>query len=86
MCDLIITPDTLTMHLALALKKPTIALFTSTSPTEIYDYGRLKKVVAECTCSCCYEKRCNKHAICCSNSITVDEIMNKINEIETEEL
>lgn len=45
-CSLILSADTLAMHLALGLKIPAIALFTCTSPSEIYDYGRLKKVIS----------------------------------------
>jgi heptosyltransferase-2 len=45
-CSLIITGDTLAMHFALALKIPTVAIFTCTSPDEIYDYGRMEKVIS----------------------------------------
>jgi heptosyltransferase-2 len=45
-CSLIITGDTLTMHFALALKIPTVAIFTCTTPHEIYDYGRMEKVIS----------------------------------------
>lgn len=45
-CDLVVCGDTLTMHLALALGLPTIAIFTCTSPAEIHGYGRLVKVVS----------------------------------------
>lgn len=44
-CRVIVTGDTLAMHLALALHKPTVALFLCTSPAEIYSYGRLTKLV-----------------------------------------
>ena len=45
-CDAIVSGDTLAMHLALALGKPTTAVFTCTSPWEIHGYGRLEKVVS----------------------------------------
>jgi heptosyltransferase-2 len=45
-CAVVVTGDSLTMHLALALQKPTVAIFTCTSPHEIYDYGRLIKIVS----------------------------------------
>lgn len=45
-CSAIVTGDTLTMHLALALERPTVAIFTCTSPWEIYDYGILQKVIS----------------------------------------
>ena len=34
------------MHLALGLKKPSVAFFTCTPPWEIEDYGRMTKVVS----------------------------------------
>lgn len=45
-CSFVVTGDTLAMHLALALEIPSLVIFTCTSPTEIYDYGILKKVVS----------------------------------------
>ena len=44
--SLVVSVDTLTLHLALALGKPTAAIFTCTSPNEIYGYGRLRKIVS----------------------------------------
>jgi heptosyltransferase II len=80
-CDLVITPDTLTMHLALALKKQVIALFTSTSANEIYDYGRLVKLISPVDCGCCYKKRCDDHKFVCTKGITVDMIKNIVDEL-----
>ncbi len=45
-CGLIVTGDTLALHIALALKIKVIAIFTCTSPTEIHGYGRMVKVVS----------------------------------------
>jgi heptosyltransferase-2 len=45
-CSYIISGDTLAMHVAMAYKKPCIAIFNCTSPDEIYDYGILKKIVS----------------------------------------
>jgi len=43
-CDKVITTDTMALHLATALKRPTIALFFSTAYWEIEDYNRIKKI------------------------------------------
>ncbi len=43
---LLVTGDSLPMHLALALRIPTMAFFTCTSPWEIYDYGVLRKLIS----------------------------------------
>lgn len=44
-CSLIVSGDTLAMHLALAYRLPVVALFNCTSAAEIYDYGLLKKMI-----------------------------------------
>ena len=45
-CNLVVTGDTLALHIALALKKKVVAIFICTSPAEIYDYGRMTKIVS----------------------------------------
>jgi len=44
--EIVVTTDSLTLHLALGLQKKVVAIFTSTSPWEIHGYGRLEKVVS----------------------------------------
>jgi len=70
-CGLIICPDTFGMHVAIALKKRVIALFNSTSPHEIYDYGRLTKVVSPLYEELFYVKEYNENL---SSSIDVQKI------------
>jgi len=43
--DILICGDTLAMHLGIYLRKKVIALFLCTSPWEIYDYGRVVKII-----------------------------------------
>lgn len=45
-CDLIVTGDTLALHLATGLKKKTVALFFCTPSWQIEDYKFLKKIVS----------------------------------------
>ena len=45
-CECIVCGDTLAMHLGLALRKNVVAIFTCTSPHEIYDYQRMIKIVS----------------------------------------
>jgi heptosyltransferase-2 len=45
-CALVLTGDTLAMHVALALGIPTVAVFTCTSPWEIHGYSIMEKVVS----------------------------------------
>lgn len=79
LCDLIITPDTMTMHLAIALKKPTVAIFTCTSAAEIYGYGRVTKMVAEVKCKCSYKRKCYDydHEVCI-RAIKVEDIVKEV--------
>ncbi len=45
-CEVIVCGDTLDMHIALALKKNVVALFNCTPHYEIYDYGRMIKIIS----------------------------------------
>jgi heptosyltransferase-2 len=72
-CRYVVTGDTLTMHIAIALRKPTIAVFGPTSAPEIYDYGRLTKVVSPIECICCYLRTCDKSPHC-MDLITLDAL------------
>ncbi len=56
--DLIVTSDTLGMHIAIALQKPVVALFGPTCPQEIDLYGRGVKLFAGIPCSPCYRQTC----------------------------
>ncbi|MBT3404866.1 glycosyltransferase family 9 protein [archaeon] len=46
LCKIIISADSLALHISLALKKPTIGLFFVTSYSEVEDYNLLKKIIA----------------------------------------
>lgn len=46
LCNAMICGDSLSLHVSLALKKKTIALFFCTSPDEVEGYGLLKKIVS----------------------------------------
>jgi len=73
LCDIIVTSDTLAMHIALALKKKVIVLVGSTSITEIELYGLGSKVYPEMPCLCCYKRKCNIRPNCMDN-ISVDRV------------
>jgi len=45
-CEYIVGGDTLAMHIGLALRKKVVAIFTCTSPYEIYDYQRMIKIIS----------------------------------------
>jgi len=77
-CDLLIGSDTGPMHIAGALRVPTITLFGPTSPSHISDvgYGGLHKQLqaSPTVCSTCYKRKCNLYEKC-MNTITVQEVL-----------
>ena len=74
--DLVVSSDTLGMHLAIALKKPVIALFGPTCPQEIDLYGRGAKIFLGTECSPCYRQSC-PDAVCMSR-ITPEQVLAEI--------
>jgi len=58
-CDVVVTGDTLAMHLSLALGRRTVVLFGPTSAAEIDLYGLGEKVVPDMTCLSCYKNSCD---------------------------
>jgi lipopolysaccharide heptosyltransferase III len=77
--DLVVTSDTLGMHLAIALKKPVVALFGPTCPQEIDLYGRGAKLFQGTGCSPCYRQTC-PDAICMSQ-ITPDRVFAEVDKL-----
>jgi lipopolysaccharide heptosyltransferase III len=58
-CAVVVTGDTLAMHLSLALGRRTVVLFGPTSAPEIELYGLGEKVVPDMTCLSCYKTSCD---------------------------
>ena len=58
-CDVVVTGDTLAMHLSLALGKRTVVVFGPTSAPEIELYGLGEKVVPDMSCLSCYKTSCD---------------------------
>jgi len=79
LCDLIITSDSLAMHIAIALKKHVIVFFGPTSSAEIELYGRGIKIEAPIECVCCYLTKCSKSPTCMDN-LTVDILFERVKE------
>ncbi|MEW6007101.1 MAG: glycosyltransferase family 9 protein [bacterium] len=64
LCDIVVTGDTLALHIATALEKKIVALFGPTSHNEIDLYNRGKKLHSEMDCLCCYKNDCNVSPNC----------------------
>jgi lipopolysaccharide heptosyltransferase III len=72
-CHLVITGDTLAMHLSLALNRRTIVLFGPTNAAEIEMYGLGEKVVPRMECLSCYKPTCD-FVPNCMELITTDMV------------
>lgn len=75
LCKKMICSDSFSLHISLALDKPTIGLFFCTTPHEVEDYGLLKKIVSPL-----YEKffpeKQDQYSEELINSITTEEVLN----------
>ncbi|MBI2106973.1 glycosyltransferase family 9 protein [Candidatus Woesearchaeota archaeon] len=74
-CDLIITGDTLALHLAIGLKKKTIALFFCAPPWQIEDYSFFKKIISPLLDKYYMDDRYIEELV---NSISVDEVLGAV--------
>jgi ADP-heptose:LPS heptosyltransferase len=78
LCDVMVTGDTLGMHVATALAKRTIVLFGPTSAAEIELYDRGVKVLPEgMDCLCCYLSDCDVRPACMQR-IDVDRVFTEV--------
>ncbi len=70
-CRVVVTGDTLALHLALALKRPTLSFFGPTCPQEIDMFGCGEKLVTSKDCAPCYKQSCTSTPSC-MEAITPD--------------
>lgn len=70
--DLMISSDSLAMHLAISQSVPTLVFFSPTSAAEIDAFGRCEKVVSLAPDYCSYAKNCD------NSTITAARIIDKM--------
>jgi len=63
-CSLLVTGDTLAMHLAIGLRVPVLVILGATCHQEIELYGRGAKIISDFQCSPCYLSACPKEITC----------------------
>ena len=75
-CKVIISQDSLCIHMALAFKKMIIGLFGPTDPQEIYSYGnsRIIHTKQKCEIMPCYRPVCSTQ-LNCMEHIELDQIV-----------
>ncbi len=62
--DVVLTGDSLGMHMAIGLEKEVVAWFGPTSPAEIDLYGRGEKMVTDFGCAPCWSRGCSESVSC----------------------
>lgn len=73
-CQVLVTGDTMALHVAVACGVPSVALFGPTCAAEIDLYGRGEKVVSRLACGPCYRRSCGV-APSCMDSISLEEVV-----------
>lgn len=63
-CAVLVTGDSLGMHLAIAEKRPAIVLFGPTCAQEIELYDRGEKIISKLPCVPCYRPNCDRASTC----------------------
>ena len=77
--DIVVSSDTLGMHLAIAQEKKVVALFGSTCPQEIELYDRGVKLYTGVDCSPCYKQTCDDMK--CMAKITPEQVFEVIQKL-----
>jgi len=80
-CNKIISGDSFALHVALALKKPTIGLFFCTPSNEVEDYGLLKKLTSPKLYDF-FPEKCDQYDEDLTKSISAQEVLDALDEIE----
>ncbi|MBI3542892.1 MAG: glycosyltransferase family 9 protein [Deltaproteobacteria bacterium] len=81
-CDLVVTGDTLAMHLALATETPTVVLFGSTCEQEVDLYGLGRKLVGRPACAPCYKNECDQPDwMRCMKDLTPSQVYRSVVEV-----
>jgi heptosyltransferase-2 len=62
--EVVVTGDSLGMHLAIALRKHVVVWFGVTCPAEIELYGRGIKLLADVGCAPCWRRSCDQEPKC----------------------
>lgn len=76
--DVVVTGDSLGMHMAIALGKQVVAWFGLTCPQEIDFYGRGEAVLARVGCGPCWQASCAQPVKCCER-VDREELLGAVN-------
>lgn len=73
-CDIVISGDSLGMHMAISQSKQVIAWFGPTCAHEIEFYGRGEVLLSKANCSPCWMRSCNK-ALMCYDQVPISDVI-----------
>jgi ADP-heptose:LPS heptosyltransferase len=73
-CQVVVTGDTMGMHVAIAQQVPCVVLFGPTCHQEIDLAGRGEKLQTALDCAPCYRRRCDKTPNC-MDDISMDQVL-----------
>jgi heptosyltransferase-2 len=76
-CDIVLTGDSLGMHLAIALGKWTVAWFGPTCSHEIDLYDRGVQVLSAASCGPCWKRSCSRSTMC-YDLVSIDDLVRGI--------
>lgn len=76
-CDVLVTSDSLALHLGIARGRRVVVFFGPTSEAEIDLYGRGEKVITPLDCRCCYLSDCSVRPHC-MQSISIDDLLDAV--------
>lgn len=83
-CDLIVTGDSLGMHMSISQKIPTVAWFGPTCAHEIDLFDRGVAIQTKAQCSPCWKRDCKKDLMC-YDQVSLDEILSAIQHLSCSE-
>ncbi len=81
-CDIVITGDSLGMHMAISQQKQVIAWFGPTCAHEIDIYERGVKLLTKSPCAPCWKRTCEKE-IMCYDQVSLMEILDAVKSCRT---
>ncbi len=83
-CRLLVTNDSLGLHIALALRKKVVVLYGPTNPNETYFYGRGEVIYPNAPYGCipCLTSVCRQER-CCMEFISPERVMESIDRLST---
>jgi heptosyltransferase-2 len=80
LCTVLLSGDTMAMHVAIALEKGAVVVFGPTCEQEIALYGLGEKLVAGTPCGPCYKRVCDQGDVCL-DAVEVDDAVAAIRRV-----